>query len=69
MQLAAFSADGSLLAVGTGQLITLWHATTAEFVASLTPPAGCHKAQYCHLNFVPGTPFLAGEPLLLNSSS
>jgi len=68
MQSAAFSADGSLLAAGTGGLVTLWEATTAAFIATLPPPAGCHTARFRQLNFVPGTPYLAGKHLLVDFS-
>jgi hypothetical protein len=62
MQSVAFSADGSLLAVATGSLVTLWNATTADFIATLLPPGNIQKVTFRHLTFVPGTPYLAGKP-------
>jgi hypothetical protein len=56
---AAFSTDGSLLAVGMADLVTLWDPWDNALLGSLQPPlhnAGCPISR---LAFIPGTPFLA----------
>jgi hypothetical protein len=59
---AAFSPDGSVLAIAAGAAATLWDPASNRLVAALQPPAaaaaaGCSLAA---LHFVPGTQFLAG---------
>ncbi|GLC42212.1 hypothetical protein PLESTB_000643100 [Pleodorina starrii] len=60
---AAFSADGSVLAVAAGARVTLWDAESNALAAVLpaaTPAtAAAGPAPLAQLAFVPGTPFLA----------
>ncbi|KAG2426597.1 hypothetical protein HXX76_012913 [Chlamydomonas incerta] len=61
---AAFSADGSVLAVAAGSRVTLWDADSNALAAALpaavpTTSAAAAAPPLTSLAFVPGTPFLA----------
>ncbi|KAG2432689.1 hypothetical protein HYH02_006674 [Chlamydomonas schloesseri] len=61
---AAFSADGSVLAVAAGSRVTLWDAESNALAAALpaavpTNSAAAAAAPLTSLAFVPNTPFLA----------
>ncbi|KAK9827341.1 hypothetical protein WJX81_007552 [Elliptochloris bilobata] len=61
MTAAAFSADGSLVAVAAGDTVTLWDPAANALVAVLPPPAAHPPGSpFTRLAFVPGTPYLAG---------
>ena len=57
---AAFSSDGSLLAVASQDVVTLWDPDTNSMVASLASPPGNQGCPLVKLLFVPNTPFLVG---------
>ena len=58
MTAAAWSADGSVLAVAAGDSPTLWEPASSALLAALPPPAAALNAAVQHLCFVAGTPFL-----------
>ena len=64
MHSVAFSSDGSLIAVGTGDCVVLWNAETLSLVAALPSPS-LEDSSLSMLTFVPGTPYLAGKLLNL----
>ena len=58
MHTAAWSGDGSLLAVAAGDSPTLWEPHTCALLAALPPPIAALGKPLLHLCFVPGTPYL-----------
>eukprot|EP00884_Botryococcus_braunii_P009590 jgi/Botrbrau1/18632/Bobra.0367s0068.1 len=58
---AAFSTDGSLLAVGTGDQVTLWDPWENALLGTLEPPFDSTGCPVTRLAFIPGTPFLAAS--------
>lgn len=74
MHAAAFSSDGSLLAVAAGAAVTLWDAQSTALLAVLPPPAppaasGVAAAPLVHLAFLKDSPYLVSEGIThLNST-
>lgn len=56
---AGFSTDGSLLAVGTGDLVTLWDPWENALLGTLEPPFENDGCPITRIAFIPGTPYLA----------
>ena len=57
---AAFSSDGSLLAVAAQDLVTLWEPYSNSMITSLASPQSNQGCPLCKLLFVPNTPYLVG---------
>lgn len=62
MHSVAFSSDGSLVAVGTGCSVSLWNLEDGSHIATLPSPLPSADVAFHLLTFIPGTPYLAGEP-------
>lgn len=61
MHAAAFSCDGSLLAVAGGATVTLWDARSTSLLGVLPAPAGATgSAPVAHLALLAGSPYLVG---------
>jgi NET1-associated nuclear protein 1 (U3 small nucleolar RNA-associated protein 17) len=60
MLAAAFSPDGSVLAIAAGDMVTMWNPWENVLLAVLHPPLENRGSQLSCLAFVPGTPFLVG---------
>jgi hypothetical protein len=58
MMAAAFSTDGSLVAVAVSRSVTLWDASANALVAVLANPAPAASCSMHQLHFIPDTPYL-----------
>lgn len=65
---AAFSSDGSVLAVASKDTVSLWDPNSNTMLSTLTTPAGSEGSKLCKLLFVPNTPYLAGYTQGTNAS-
>mmetsp|Transcript_23554 Transcript_23554/g.65323 ORF Transcript_23554/g.65323 Transcript_23554/m.65323 type:complete len:792 (+) Transcript_23554:137-2512(+) len=60
LQAAAFSHDGSLLALGCGDKVSIWEPESNALISHLPKPSGSGKANFSKLCFLSGTPYLVG---------
>ena len=58
MTAAAYSSDGTVLAVGSRSIITLWHPESTARMAVLVAPSCPHTSTATHLAFLTDAPYL-----------
>ena len=65
---AAFSADGSILAVASQDTVSLWDPNSNAMISTLPTPAGSEGSKLCKLAFVASMPYLAAYTQGTNAS-
>ena len=65
---AAFSSDGSILAVASQDTVSLWNPDSNAMISTLAAPAGSEGSKLCRLTFVADTPYLAAYTQGSNAS-